>query len=267
MNWAVETTIWLCTALALLVLQALTFAVARRLGRYNVVDVIWGAGFALVALIAAGLGDGSLNRRILLLVLVTLWGLRLSYYMLRRTAGHGEDPRYADLLSRHGDSPVSAFTRIFLTQAVAQWVISLPLQVSAAAGPTRGPGRAAVVAGVLLWGVGVFFEALGDRQLARFKSDPANRGRIMDRGLWSWTRHPNYFGDFCVWWGLWLVAAAAWPGVLTVFAPVIMSYLLIRGTGARLLEHTMADRPGYREYQRRTAPFFPRPPRRAGHDH
>lgn len=266
MNWTVELTIWLSTASALLALQALTFAVARRLGRYNVVDVIWGAGFVLVALIAAVLGDGPLGRRVLLLVLVTLWGLRLSYYLLRRTTGHGEDPRYADLLRRHGDSPAAAFTRIFLTQAVAQWVISLPLQVSAVAGPTRGPGWVAIGSGVLVWGVGVCFEALGDRQLTRFKSDPANRGRIMDRGLWSWTRHPNYFGDFCVWWGLWLVAAAAWPGVLTVFSPVLMSYLLIRGTGARMLERAMADRPGYRDYQSRTAYFFPRPPRRDRHD-
>ncbi len=261
MNWHVEVEIWLWAAVVLAALQAGTFAVARRIGRYNVVDVVWGLGFVLVALIAALLGDGSRGRRVLLLVLVAVWGLRLSLYIGRRTAGKGEDPRYTQLLERYGRTPGVVISRIFLTQGVAQWIISLPIQVAAAAGPIRGWSRITVAAGVLVWAVGVLFEAVGDRQLARFKADPANRGVIMDRGLWAWTRHPNYFGDFCVWWGLWLIALSGWAGLLTVFAPVIMSYLLIRGTGARLLEQAMGERPGYREYQQRTAYFFPRPPR------
>ncbi|MEV6278833.1 DUF1295 domain-containing protein [Nocardia sp. NPDC051832] len=261
MNWHVALMISLASAIALATLQTFTFVLARRLGRYNVVDVIWGLGFVLVALVAALLGDAPLDRRLLLLVLVTLWGLRLTFYMYQRTRGHGEDPRYDQLLDRHGRSPGVVFLRIFLTQGVAQWVISLPIQVSAAAGPTRGPAWFLIGAGVLIWTVGLLFEAVGDRQLARFKADPANRGRIMDRGLWAWTRHPNYFGDFCVWWGLWLIAASAWPGALTIFAPALMSYVLIQGTGARVLENAMADRPGYREYQQRTSYFWPRPPR------
>ncbi|MEV0247097.1 DUF1295 domain-containing protein [Nocardia sp. NPDC050712] len=261
MNWHTALIIWLASAVVLAVLQVATYAVGRRLGRYNVVDVIWGFGFVLVAVVAALLGDGPWERRVLLLVLVTAWGLRLSFYMLRRTSGHGEDPRYDQLLDRHGRSPAAVFTRIFLTQGVAQWVISLPIQISAAAGATRGPAWILLGAGVLIWAIGLLFEAAGDRQLARFKADPTNRGRIMDRGLWAWTRHPNYFGDFCVWWGLWLIAASAWPGVLTVFAPALMSYFLIRGTGAKMLENVMRDRPGYREYQQRTSYFFPRPPR------
>lgn len=261
MNWQVELEIWLAAAGVLAVLQGVTFAVGRRLGRYNVVDIVWGPGFVLVALIAALLGSGPLARRGLLLVLVAVWGVRLGGYLLRRTAGHGEDPRYARLLDRHGRSPGVVIRRIFLTQGIAQWVISLPIQVSAAAGPTRGIGWLAVVAGAVVWLIGFLFESLGDRQLARFKADPANRGVIMDRGLWAWTRHPNYFGDFCVWWGLWLIAASARPGVLTVFAPLIMSYLLIRGTGVRLLEHSMRNRPGYAEYRARTSQFFPWPPR------
>ncbi|WP_067898341.1 DUF1295 domain-containing protein [Nocardia vaccinii] len=252
--------ILLWSAIALAVLQGATFAVARRMRRYNVVDVVWGPGFVLVAVIAALLGDGPLARRVLMLVLVAVWGLRLGWYIQRRTAGHGEDPRYARLLDQHGRSVWAVVSRIFVTQGVVQWIVSLPVQVAAAAGPVHGAGWIALVAGVPVWAVGLFFEAVGDRQMARFRADPDRRG-VMDRGLWAWTRHPNYFGDFCVWWGLWLIGAAAWPGVLTVFAPLIMSYLLIHGTGARLLEQAMRDRPGYREYQRRTAYFFPRPPR------
>ncbi|GAB2534743.1 DUF1295 domain-containing protein [Nocardia heshunensis] len=260
MNWDAALRVSLLSALVLMVLQVGTYLVGRRAGRYNVVDVIWGVGFALVAAVALVVGDGSMLRRVVLFLLVLIWGTRLSWHLARRTSGHGEDPRYSALLDRHGRSPGVVFVRIFLTQAVAQWVISLPIQVSAAAGETRGLAWWVFAAGVIGWIVGVLFEAVGDYQLARFKDDPANRGHIMDRGLWAWTRHPNYFGDFCVWWGLWLIAASAWPGVLTVFAPVIMSYVLIRGTGARLLELVMRSRPGYAEYQSRTAYFFPRPP-------
>lgn len=251
----------LLSLLGLAILQAITFVIARRIGRNNIVDVVWGLGFVLVALVSALCGNGSGDRRVLLLLLVTVWGCRLSWHIHRKTAGHGEDPRYAELLDRHGHAPRVALRRIFLTQGVSQWVISMPIQVSAAAGPSRGVGAVAVTAGVLIWLVGFGFEALGDLQLKRFRADPHNRGAIMDRGLWSLTRHPNYFGDSCVWWGIWLIAASAWPGICTVFAPLLMTYVLIRGTGARLLERTMGDRPGYREYQQRTAYFFPRPPR------
>lgn len=248
--------------LALAVLQGATFALGRHIGRYNIVDVSWGLGFVLVALIGAVAGAGDGSRRLLLLVLVTVWGLRLSVHMHRKSAGRGEDPRYTELLERHGNTPGVAFLRIFLTQGLFQWVISAPLQVSAAAGPTSGLAWLAVVAGVMLWLIGFGFESIGDRQLERFRADPCNRGTVMDQGLWAWTRHPNYFGDSSLWWGLWLIAASAWPGVLTVFAPLVMTYVLIYGTGARLLERHMGERPGYAEYQQRTAYFWPRPPRR-----
>ncbi|MGX1806229.1 DUF1295 domain-containing protein [Nocardia sp. NPDC055321] len=251
----------LLSLLALAALQGTTYLIGRRIGRYNVVDVSWGLGFVLVALIGVLAGDGPLWRRLLLFVLVTVWGLRLSLHMHRKSAGRGEDPRYTELLDRRGHGTWQVLRRIFIIQGASQWVISAPLQVSAVAGPASGLAWLAVGAGVLLWLIGFTFEAVGDRQLAEFKADPCHRGTVMDRGLWAWTRHPNYFGDACVWWGLWLIAACAWPGVLTIFAPLLMTYVLIYGTGARLLERHMAERPGYREYQQRTAYFWPRPPR------
>ncbi len=250
-------------SLAVLVLvQTGAFAVGRRIGRVNVVDVAWGIGFVLVAFVAAVLGDGDAGRRWLLFVLVAVWGVRLSIHMHRKSVGKGEDPRYRDLLERAGGaSTATVVLRVFAIQGAAQWFVSLPLQVSAVLGVTSGVGTVAVAAGVVLWAVGLTFEAVGDRQMLRFTRDPANRGRIMDRGLWGWTRHPNYFGDACLWWGVWLICASVWPGVLTVLSPILMTYFLVYATGARLLEKSMAARPGYREYQDRTAFFVPRPPR------
>ncbi len=246
----------------LVVLQAGTFAIGRRIGRYNVVDVSWGIGFVLVAAVAAVLGDGDPVRRWLLLLLAGIWGVRLSWHMYRKSKGKGEDPRYVELLDRAGGGTAMVVRKIFLTQGLAQWFVSLPLQVSAVTGPTHGGWTVVLVLGAVLWAVGQFFEAIGDKQLADFKADPANKGKIMDVGLWAWTRHPNYFGDAAVWWGMWLICASAWPGVVTILSPLVMTYFLVYATGARLLEKSMERRPGYPDYQLRTSYFFPLPPRR-----
>jgi len=257
MNFLVVT---LASIGVLLVMQGITFAVGRRIGRYNVVDVTWGLGFVGVAAVAAVLGAGDLFRRLLLLALVAVWGLRLAWHMVQKSAGKGEDPRYERLL--RGDfSAGTVLRKIFLIQAAAGWFVSLPLQLSAVLGPTPKILWPVLIAGVAIWVVGVVFESVGDLQLRRFKADPANRGVMMDRGLWAWTRHPNYFGDACVWWGLWLASIAGWISLVTVLSPVLMTYFLVYATGARLLEKHMKDRPGFREYCSRTSFFIPRPPR------
>lgn len=244
----------------LLFAHGVTFAVGRRIGRYNVVDVTWGLGFVGVAAVAAALGSGDLFRRILLLVLVAVWGLRLAWHMVAKSKGKGEDPRYEALLG--GDfSTGNVVRKIFAIQGAAGWFVSLPVQVSAALGPTPPALVPVLIAGVALWCVGVFFEAVGDYQLRKFKADPANKGAVMDRGLWAWTRHPNYFGDSAVWWGIWLASIAGWVSLLTVASPALMTYFLVYATGARLLEKHMRDRPGFREYCSRTSFFIPRPPR------
>jgi steroid 5-alpha reductase family enzyme len=254
-------TVALASLAATVVVFAVTFAIGRRIGRYNVVDVAWGIGFVVVAAVAAAVGTGDLTRRLLLLVLVAVWGLRLAWHMYGKSAGKGEDPRYSALL--HDDfSPANVLKKIFLIQAAATWFVSLPLQVSAAAGPTPTALLPVLVAGIAVWLLGVLFEALGDHQLRVFKADPANKGVIMDRGLWSWTRHPNYFGDACVWWGIWLITLCGWPALATVLSPALMTYFLVYATGARLTEKYMADRPGFREYCSRTSFFVPRPPKR-----
>ena len=247
--------------LAVVVLMTATAVVGARQGRVSVVDTTWGLGFVVVALVAAAAGDGTGWRRLALVAVVAVWGLRLAWHVTRRNAGKGEDPRYVEMLAKEPGNPTwVAIRKVYLVQGLAVWFVSLPIQVSAAA----GPGVTAVaVLGLVVWAVGLTFEAVGDAQLKVFKADSSNKGKVMDRGLWSWTRHPNYFGDSCVWWGIYLVSASAWPGVLTVLSPVVMTYFLVFATGAKLLEKHMGERPGYAEYRRRTSYFLPRPPKKA----
>lgn len=245
---------------AMVLVYTATFLIGRRIGRYNVVDVTWGASFVVVAAVAAGVGTGDLLRRVLFLALVAVWGLRLAWHMVGKSKGKGEDPRYDNLLK--GDfSPARVLKKIFLTQALTAWFISLPLQLSATLGPTPTLLWPVLGLGVLVWVIGIAFEAVGDHQLRVFKADPAHKGIIMDRGLWAWTRHPNYFGDACVWWGLWLVSIAGWVSLTTVLSPVAMTYFLVYATGARLTEKMMSGRPGFDEYCSRTSFFVPKPPR------
>ena len=237
-----------------------TFLIGRRIGRYNVVDVTWGLSFVVVAAIVAALGNGDIGRRLLVLTLVSVWGLRLARHLSVKLRGKGEDPRYVAHLQ--GDfSTATVLRKIFVVQAAAAWFVSIPLQLSASTGPTPAALLPVLGIGLALWLLGVFFEAVGDHQLAVFKADPANRGVIMDRGLWAWTRHPNYFGDACVWWGLWLVTITDWPALATILSPALMTYFLVYATGARVAEKHMAGRPGFSEYCSRTAFFIPRPPR------
>jgi steroid 5-alpha reductase family enzyme len=247
------------SALALVLVHSITFVIGRRLGRYNVVDAAWGLGFVAVAAVAATVGHGDPTRRWLLLALVAIWGLRLSWHIHGKTAGKGEDPRYADLL--RNATVWQVVRKVFVLQGFMTLFVSIPLQLSAVTGPTPRPLLPIAALGLAVWLVGVTFEALGDRQLRIFKSDPANRGVIMDRGLWAWTRHPNYFGDACVWWGLWLITINGWVPLLTVCSPLLMSYFLRDVSGARLTEKYMRGRPGFAEYQQRTAFFVPRPPK------
>lgn len=252
--------ITLSSLAAAAVVMGVTALVAKRLGKVSVVDIAWGLVFVVIAWVCALWAPEA--RSLLLAVLVTVWGGRLAWHIRRRALGAGEDPRYEKMLSAAPPEKRFAYAvrKVFVIQGLAAWVVSLPLQVAAAAG-AKPLGWVAAL-GVVLFLVGVAFEAIGDTQLARFKADPANKGRIMDRGLWAWTRHPNYFGDAAVWWGLWIIAAEVWPGVLTVFSPVVMTYFLAFATGARLLESEMSKRPRYPEYMKRTSMFFPMPPGR-----
>jgi steroid 5-alpha reductase family enzyme len=250
------------TALAVVVVLAVTFAVAVRQGRHSVMDVAWGPGFVVVAAVSWFLspGEGDGTRRLLLLLLTAVWGIRLGAHIGWRARDGHEDPRYQAIL---GDAPgnrnVYALRRVYLPQGVVMFFVSLTQQVGMFA--TGSVGFLALL-GVLLWLVGFFFETVGDWQLYQFKRDPGRRGTVLDSGLWRYTRHPNYFGDAAVWTGLFLITADSWPGVLTVLSPALMVWTLAAKTGKPLAEKAMSGRPGYREYVLATSSFIPWPPKR-----
>jgi steroid 5-alpha reductase family enzyme len=229
----------------------------------SIVDIFWGMSFVVVAWVTALIAEGAEARRVLLVVLVSVWGLRLSGYLAWRNLGKGEDYRYRAMRERYAPRfwIISLFV-VFGLQAALSWVVSLPVQGGQVPADPDGLVLLDYV-GIVVWATGLAFESIGDWQLARFKADPANQGEVMDRGLWRYTRHPNYFGDFLVWWGLYLVALATVDAWWTVVGPLVMSVLLIRVSGAALLERSLHKRrPGYEDYVRRTSAFFPRRPRR-----
>lgn len=232
----------------------------------SIADIFWGLGFVMVACVAIAMNPGANFRGWLITTLTTIWGLRLATFLAWRNWGHGEDRRYAAMRSQHGERFwwVSLFT-VFLLQGGILWFVSLPVQVSIAQSSGANSSAASFhwldALGVGLWSIGFIFETVGDWQLALFKANPTNAGRVMDRGLWRYTRHPNYFGDFCIWWGLYVLACASGVG-WTIASPLLMSYLLLRVSGVTLLESTITDRrPDYAAYKVRTSPFFPWPPK------
>jgi steroid 5-alpha reductase family enzyme len=228
----------------------------------SIADVCWGAGFVLLVAFYCLWSPTLTWRSWLVAALTVIWGARLSLHIFRRNHEKGEDPRYGAMRARHGRAFWwrSLFT-VFWLQAAILWFVSLPLLMAVRASrPTQL--TAVDVLGVVIFAIGFGFEVVGDHQLARFKSKPSNRGRVLDRGLWRYTRHPNYFGDATLWWGLYAIAAAVPGGWLTGLSPALMTFLLVRVSGVRLLEHGLnASKPGYRAYIARTPPFFPWFPR------
>lgn len=238
-------------ALALFVL----WLISIRMKDVSIVDIFWGIGFVLIAWATMLLQESVSLRATLIVVLATLWGGRLASYLAWRNMGKGEDYRYQAMREPHGArfTWVSLFT-VFGLQGAVMLFVSLPLQAGQMSDVPLGWID---LMGGVIWTLGFLFESIGDWQLAVFKSNPANQGKVMDRGLWGWTRHPNYFGDFLVWWGFFVIAlaAGAW---WTLVSPLLMSFLLIRVSGVRLLENSLKDRrPEYVNYIERTSPFFP----------
>jgi steroid 5-alpha reductase family enzyme len=242
----------LLVALALETAAWLVSLVRRDAG---VADVLWGPAFAVLAWLYVVGRDAADARGLLVAVLVTIWGLRLGLHIAVRGRGRGEDPRYAAMRRAHGPRFWwrSVFT-VFWLQGLILWVVALPLY-AAQGGGSLWWLDAVALACVL---AGFTFETVGDRQLQRFRADPANRGRVLDRGLWRYTRHPNYFGDALLWWGVFLFAAATPAGWVTIVSPLLMTFLLLRVSGVTLLERGLAEtKPGYAEYVRRTSAFVP----------
>lgn len=246
-----------------LALFVIAWLVSLALRDTGVVDLFWGLGFVAAAGAAAATVQEPLTARgWAVLLLTAAWAFRLSAHIALRNRGRGEDPRYAAWRREHGSVwSLRSLVTVFLFQGLLCWIVSLPLQAAITA---RGPGSWTPLdlAGGALWLIGFAWESVADYQLLRFKRSPGSRGRIMRRGLWAWSRHPNYFGEATLWWGFYLVAAATPGGWLTVVSPLLISFLLLRVSGVPMTDRLMEGRPEWGEYARHTPAFWPRPPRK-----
>jgi steroid 5-alpha reductase family enzyme len=249
------------TAVLAFAMMTALWPLSVRLRDVSIVDIFWAPAFALLAwsyvLVPPPLGP----RGWIALALVTVWGLRLGLHMLARwrRLGH-EDHRYAEIRRRNGPNfPLTSLVWIFWLQALLLWVISWPLRAALSGSDALNGGDAVAIAMIA---AGILIEAVADGQLTRFRADPDSRGKVLDSGIWAWSRHPNYFGDFLMWWGFFVLGIAAGGPWWTILGPLAMSALLIHYSGAGLMEDTIKDRrPGYADYVRRTSLFIPWPPR------
>lgn len=255
----------ICLAWLVVVFAAL-WLLSRRLADVGIVDIAWGPGFALVGWIWLGLRGAPNTAALLLLACVTLWALRLGLHLRARHARQsGEDARYAAMRARAPDSFArDSFWKVFMLQAVILWALALPIHL-AFGWPTQAtvPPAGLIALGLLLFTAGFLIEVLADLKLARFRADPANRGGLLTSGLFAWSRHPNYFGEAVLWFGIGLLSVAASGSWLALAGPAALLGLLLRVSGVTLLdEHLRHTRPGFEDYARRTSAFLPWPPKR-----
>lgn len=226
----------------------------------SIVDIFWGLGFVAVAWIDKSISPFMSPDKWLMLILVTVWGIRLALHIGTRNWGKPEDFRYANWRRENGASWWwRSFFKVFLLQGIIMWIVAAPI-ISIRVTDGIPPLSPLAILGSLVWAYGFFFEAVGDWQLTRFIADPSNKGKLMTSGVWKFTRHPNYFGDAAQWWGFYLIALAS-GGWWTIFSPMLTTFLLVRVSGVAMLERTMKTKPGYDEYARNTSSFIPLPPK------
>ena len=224
----------------------------------SIIDIFWGIGFVVLAWLYRYLLKNESDKSLIFCILVSIWGLRLGLYLASRNLGKGEDYRYQAWRKQYGDNFwwISYF-RVFLLQGFLMWIIAAPLLII----QTTTELTWLDVLGIILWTIGFAFEAVGDWQLSNFKKNIDNKGKVLDTGLWKYTRHPNYFGDTVVWWGFFCFALSV-GGWWTVFSPILMTFLLMKVSGVVMLEKTLViTKPQYKDYINRTSSFFPMPPK------
>lgn len=251
------------TLLIILALMTVLWLVSLALRNSSIVDIFWGPGFLAAAAAYFYLtDDGYIIRKIIVLALVIAWSLRLGGYLLWRNAGQGEDFRYQKMRqANRRDWWWQSYFKVFLLQGVIMWLVSLPL-LGAQIRTNSNQLNLLDALGILVWAIGFAFETIGDWQLARFKHDPQNKGKLLTTGLWYYSRHPNYFGDACAWWGFGLLSLAA-GSVLPALGSLLMTYVIVRISGVAFLERSLRKtKPGYEEYIARTSPFLPLPPKK-----
>jgi steroid 5-alpha reductase family enzyme len=237
------------------------FFIAQIKRRNDVADIAWGTGFIIIAITALLVTDRITSRGLLSFFLVMLWGLRLATHIYMRNRRKSEDPRYRKWKEEWGKHAVlRAFLQVFLFQGFLIVIISLPVTFIIMSGEI--PVGIFDLLGVGIWLMGFIFEAVGDYQLLQYKRDSSHKGKIMNQGLWTYTRHPNYFGEVTLWWGMYLIALSVQQGWMTVLGPLTITFLILKVSGIPLLEDKYKDNPEFQKYKRRTSAFFPLPPRK-----
>jgi len=255
--------LYLTILLAVLLYMTVWFLLALWRRRNDLADIAWGGGFIAAALTAVLLQTGLASRARLVVLLVILWGLRLAVHIGLRNLGKGEDERYRKWREEWGRHwLLRSYLQVFLLQGFLLYLISLPVIWTILAKPSPWTELDAI--GLAVWIVGFFFEAVGDFQLARFKKDPVHRGKIIQQGLWRYSRHPNYFGEVTLWWGIYLLALSTPGGWMTIIGPLTITFLILKVSGIPLLEKKYVNNAAFQEYARRTSVFFPLPPRKDG---
>ena len=257
--------IWVQALIVIMIMMTSLWVISVFIKNVSIVDLFWGLGFVVTGWFYYFNTEGLEPRKLVLMIMVTIWGLRLSGYLTWRNAGKGEDFRYKQFRKNYGEKRYwwISFFQTFLLQGVLMWLISVPLL---GAQYQSGNSHLGVIdfAGIVLWIIGIAFESGGDFQLARFKADPSNKGKVLDSGFWKFSRHPNYFGDAAVWWGYGLLSIAA-GSFLPALGSLLMTALIIKVSGVALLEKSLvSDKPGYREYVERTSAFIPWFPKKSG---
>lgn len=249
--------IFLLGFLAIMTLMTTLWVISIFIKNVSIVDAFWGVGFAVSAIFYFIVTEGEATRSLIVLILISAWALRLFVYLSTRNWGKGEDFRYQKFRKDYGEHRYwwFSFFQTFLLQGVLMWFVSIPL-LGSMFNPDKGFGLLDILALVIVL-IGISFEAIGDYQMSRFKSQPSNKGKVMDMGLWKYSRHPNYFGNACLWWGfaLFSIAAGNFYGII---GPAIMTFLLLKVSGVSLLERSLKkDKPEYEKYARKTSSFIP----------
>lgn len=255
------TDVLLYSGITIFIFMNLMFLLALGLKDNSIVDVGWGIGFILVVIVSLWSSHNSSYEALVLTAVILIWGLRLAGYIAKRNKGRGEDFRYRKWREEWGKNVVwRSYFQVFMLQGAIMFVIALPVMI----GIYSGTDYLGIVEflGILIWGLGFFFEAVGDFQMYRFKKKASNKGKIMRYGLWRYTRHPNYFGEAIMWWGIFLIVVNNGYVFFTIISPILLTFLLLRVSGVTMLEKKYDNNPEYQEYIQNTSSFIPSPPKK-----
>ncbi len=255
------TDVMLYCAMGIFTYMNVFFLVAIAKKDNSIVDIGWGIGFIVVSLIALYTSQNFSIEALLVFALVLIWGARLAGYIAKRSRGKGEDFRYKQWREEWGKNVVwRSWLQVFMLQGAVMFLVAIPV-ISIITSAKDELGLLEVI-GIVIWLTGFFFEAVGDYQMYSFKKRPENKGKVMKYGLWRYTRHPNYFGEVVMWWGIFLISIGNGNPLLNLVSPVLLTFLLLRVSGVTMLEKKYDDNPEYQEYIKQTSAFIPAPPKK-----